>query len=116
MQTIAFALPLLPGRTGGYRNALASCWTGERKAAYEDARRRAGIIREAAWIQPGSGGDLAVVHLAADDLRAAFALLRTSAEPFDLWFRHHVRTAHGVALEGGPPSPELVLDFDTTRT
>ena len=112
MQSVAFALPLLQGQTEASRIALASCWVGARKEAFQDARRRAGIIREAVWIQPAPGGDVAVIYLEADDLTAAFSMLGTSAEPFDRWFRDHVRRVHGIALEQGLTTPELVLDFD----
>ena len=115
MQAVAFAVALLPGEAGAVRVALASCWSGARKEAYQDARRRAGIIREAVWIQPGPGGDVAVVYLEADDLAAAFTLLRSSAEPFDRWFRDHIRQVHGIALEQGFTAPELVLDYGTSR-
>jgi hypothetical protein len=115
MQSVAFAFPLLPGQTEADRTAMASCRTGVRKEAYEDARRRAGIIRESVWIQRTAGGDVAVVYLEADDLAAAFTVLGTSAEPFDRWFRDHVRQVHGIALEEGFIAPELVLDFDTSR-
>ncbi len=115
MQCVAFAAPLLPGQTEADRVALASCWSGAHKEAYQDARRRAGILREAVWIQPGPGGDVAVVYLEADDLAAAFTMLGSSAEPFDRWFRDHVRQVHGIALEDGFTSPELVLDYDTGR-
>jgi hypothetical protein len=112
MQSVAFAVPLLPGQTDASRIALASCWVGAHKEAFQDARRRAGIIREAVWIQASADGDVAVVYLEADDVAAAFTLLATSAEPFDRWFRHEVRSVHGVALERGFAAPELVLDFD----
>lgn len=115
MQSVAFAVPLLPGQAEANRLALTSCWSGARQEAYQDARRRAGIIREAVWIQPIPGGDLAVVFLEADDLATAFTVLGTSAEPFDRWFRDHVRQVHGIALEEGFTAPELVLDFDTNR-
>ena len=115
MQSVAFAIPLLPGQTDADRIALASCGAGARKEAYQDARRRAGIIREQVWIQPGPDGDVAVVYLEADDLAAAFTILGTSAEPFDRWFRDHVRQVHGIAWDEGFTAPELVLDFDTSR-
>jgi hypothetical protein len=115
MQSVAFSLPLLPGQTEANRAALASCWMGARKEAFQDARRRAGIIREAVWIQPAPRGDLGVVYVEADNVTAAFTLLGTSAEPFDRWFRDHVRRVHGVALEQLLDSTELVLDFDVNR-
>ncbi len=115
MQSVAFTCLLLAGQTDANRIALASCWVGARKEAHQDARRRAGIVREAVWIQPAPGGDLAVVYLEADDLATALRILATSPEPFDRWFRDHVRQVHGVALEEGITTPELVLDFDINR-
>jgi hypothetical protein len=115
MQSVAFTVSLLPGQAEAHRVALASCWAGGRKEAYQDARRRAGIIREAVWIQPAPGGDVAVVYLEADDLATAFTILGTSAEPFDRWFRGHIRQVHGIALEERFTAPQLVLDFDTNR-
>ena len=56
-----------------------------------------------------------MVYLEADDLAAAFTMLGTSAEPFDRWFRDHVRRVHGVAFEQLLASSELVLDFDVNR-
>ena len=56
-----------------------------------------------------------LVYMEADDLAAAFTLLGSSAEPFDRWFRGHVREVHGIALEDGFGAPELLLDFDTNR-
>ena len=115
MQCVAFAVRLLSGQAGAVRVALASCWSGARREAYQDARRCAGIIREAVWIQPAPGGDVAVVYLEADDLATAFTILGTSAEPFDHWFRDHVREIHGIAWSEGFTAPELVLDFGTSR-
>ncbi len=112
MSTLAFALPLLPGRTDIERAALAACWHGPRREAHRDARRRAGITREAVWLQPTERGDLAVVYLEADDLGQAAAVLTASPDPFDRWFREHVHLVHGIALEAGLPTPEQVLDFD----
>ncbi len=116
MDSVAFTVPVIPGRTDADRAALESCWVGARREAFQDARRRAGITREAVWIQTTPGGELAVVYLEADDLAGALALLGTSAEPFDRWFRSHVRTVHGVAWDDQLLEVELVLDFDIDRT
>jgi hypothetical protein len=115
VESVAFAVPLLPGQTQAHRVALAACQDGARKEAYQDSRRLAGITRESVWIQGAPGGDLAVVYLEADDLATAITLLSTSAAPFDRWFRDHLRQVHGAALAAGGSSPELVLDFDTER-
>jgi hypothetical protein len=111
MQMIAFAMPLLPGMTDVDRDALISFQNGERQADYEASRRSATITRESSWIQTTPMGDLAVVYIEADDLGAAFATLGSSDEPFDRWFRDHVRQVHGVSLADGFPPPEMVLDY-----
>jgi hypothetical protein len=115
MQSVAFALPMLAGRAEAYRSALASCWVGARGEAHQDACRRAGITREGVWIQSAPSGAVAVVYLEADDVPAALALLATSTEPFDRWFRDHISRVHGLGLEDGFGLSEPVLDFDTDR-
>jgi hypothetical protein len=115
MQTVAFAVPLLSGRTDLNRVELASCWLGARREAHRDAQRRAGIIREEVWTQTTPDGDIAVVFLEADDLESALRDLETSDEPFDRWFRDHLRQVHGTTWARAAPSAELVLHFDTNR-
>ena len=114
MPAIGVVLPLLPGKTEDDREAMMSCWTGERREAFAASRRRHGITREAVWIQSTPAGDVVVLYLEADDLSAAFQSVGTSQEPFDRWFREHVRDVHGVALEEGMTPPELVLDFSAS--
>lgn len=113
MPSVGFAIPVLPGKTDVDRDAMGSCWRGERRATYEDARRRAGVTKETVWIQTTPMGDLAVIYLEADDLEAAFGTIGGSGEPFDQWFRDHVRDVHGISLADGMPIPELILDFDS---
>jgi hypothetical protein len=115
MQFLAYTTPLPPDQTEASRIALTSCQFGARREAYQDSRRRAGIIREAVWLQSAPAGNLAVVYLEADDLATAFRMLATSHEPFDRWFRAHLRKVHATALEEGFTASELVLDFDTNR-
>ena len=62
MEAIGFVIPILPGKTAADRAAMAACGSGEHKAAFDDARRRAGITREAVFIQRGPGGDAAVAE------------------------------------------------------
>ena len=111
MQVVGFVLPLLPGKTEVDREAMTSCGQGARKSAFEESRRSHGVTREAVWIQPTPAGDVVVVYMEAEDLDAAFKGVATSDEPFDKWFRDHVRDVHGVALEDGITPPEQILDF-----
>jgi hypothetical protein len=115
MPTIGFVAPLLPGATQTDREVMASCWTGDRRAAYADSRRRAGITRESVWHQSTPLGDVAVIVTEADDLDIAFSTLATSDDPFDKWFRDHVRAVHGFSLEDGFPPPELIFDYHSAE-
>jgi hypothetical protein len=112
-QAVAFAIPLLPGKTDIDRRAMRSCWQGDRRAAYEASRKRLGITSEAVWIQQSPNGDVAVVHLEADDLNRALTGMSTSEDPFDRWLREHSLEVHGVDLKAGFPPLEQVLDFSS---
>ena len=107
----AFAIPLLPGKTDIDRREMRSCWQGDRRAAYEASRKRLGITREAVWIQQLPSGDIAIVHLEADDRNRALTGITTSEDPFDRWLRDHSLEVHGVDLKAGFPPFEQVLDF-----
>jgi hypothetical protein len=112
MPSIAFAAPLLPGKTDADREALQSCASGERQAEHQASRERHGITKEAVWLQQTPAGDFAVVYLEADDLEAAFAGMGSSQEPFDQWFREHVMNVHGMDISQASPLPEQLLDFE----
>ena len=113
MSAIGFVAPLLSGKTEADRAAMTSCWRGERREAYQASRRRLGITREAIFIQSTPAGDVAVVYWEAHDIEAAFKGVATSQDPFDRWFRDHVREVHGLDVDEGFPPPEQVMDFRT---
>ena len=111
MPSIGFIAPLLPGKTEIDRSAMISCWRGDRRSAHQASRQRLGITREATFIQPTPSGDVAVVYWESDDLDMAFKGIATSTDPYDRWFRDHVRDVHGMNVEDGFPPPEQVLDY-----
>ena len=110
-QALAFTVPVLPGKTDIDRREMRSCWNGARQEEHAASRRRHGIRREAVWLQQTPQGDVAIVHLEADDLERAFAGMATSDEPFDRWFREYVMDVHGLDLTEGFPPPEQILDY-----
>jgi hypothetical protein len=110
-QSVCLAIPLLAGAADADREAMASCWTGDRRDAHAASRRAHGITRESVWIQDTPAGEVAIVLLESEDLAAALRGVATSEAPFDAWFRAHVATVHGVDLAAGVPRPEQVLDF-----
>jgi len=111
MQTIGFIAPLLPGKTETDRTAMISSWQGDRTEAHEASRRRLGITREAMYIQSTPMGDIAVVYFEADDVEAALKGMAVSDDPYDQWFRDHVREVHGINVEDGFPPPVQIMDF-----
>jgi hypothetical protein len=110
-QTICFTLPLLPGTTDMDRDEMLSCWRGQRASQHRASRARHGITRESTWVQSTPAGDVVVVLLESDNLAASLFGLATSDEPFDAWFRAHVKAVHGVDLAAGMPPPEQILDY-----
>ena len=110
-QTVCFAAPLLPGTSTHDRDEMLSCWQGERREEHTRSRRAHGITREAVWIQSTPAGDVAVVLIESPDLAHALLGLATSQEPFDVWFREHLMTVHGIDLAAGMALPEQVLNF-----
>lgn len=111
MPSVGFTLPLLPGKTDTDRSVMLSCWRGERRDSHAAARERLGITRESVWIQQTPGGDVVVVYMEADDVQSAVEGMATSEEPFDRFFREHLRDAHGLDLSDGFTPPEQVLDY-----
>lgn len=50
------------------------------------------------------------VLLESDDLARSLFGIASSNEPFDVWFRAHVKAVHGVDLAAGMHLPEQILD------
>jgi hypothetical protein len=110
-QTICITLPLEPDATDTDRDEMLARWHGDRATDHAASRSRHGITREATWIQPTPSGNVAIVMLESDDLAASLFGVATSDDPFDVWFRAHVRAVHGVDLAAGMNLPEQVLDY-----
>ena len=115
VQSVAFAVPLLPGQAEANRVTVASCWAGARKETYKDARCRADISAKRSGSSPAPAGMWPWSTWRPTTSPSRSRSWGTSAQPFDRWFRGHARQVHGIALEEGFTAPELVLDFDTSR-
>jgi len=113
MQHVAFAAPILPGKTEVFRDWMRL--EGERRQEHEASRERLGIVREAAWLQQTPAGDMAIIYMEADDLQAAFGGLATSQEPYDRWSRDKISEVHGIDLTQGFPPPEQLVDYHRGR-
>ena len=110
MASIAFALPLTPGKTQEWRQ-WSQEMVGPRQSEYKASRQRLGITTEQSFLQQTPQGDMAVIYIEAADPGRAFQGLATSQDPFDVWFRQRVKDLfNGVDLTQPQPPPELVFD------
>lgn len=97
MDSVILAAPLLPDKAEAWRRFCQEM-LGRRRQQYERSRRRLEITREAAWLVPATGGDMAIIAIAAPNLEATLNKMATSQRPFDRWFRRQIFEIHGVDL------------------
>ena len=112
MPATTFAVPLLPGTTDAWKQAVAEM-TGPRMAEYEESRRRMGITREVVTLQQTPDGDYVVVCLEGDDPNGMVSRYLNSDEPFDRWFAETILigTAGMDASQEPPPPNEVFVDW-----
>jgi hypothetical protein len=108
----AVAFPILPGKTGEWREFIAEL-NGPRHQEFVESRREAGV-HERTFLQSTPMGDLVIVTLEGDDPSRSFGHMTSATDAFTTWFLDRVKTIHGVDLTvpmTGSPS-ELVADSD----
>ena len=111
MTAITFAVPILPGKTEAWKQAVSEI-RGPRKNEYEESRRRMGVTREVVSLQPSPDADYVVVYLEGDDPAGVVSRYLHSDEPFDRWFAETVLIGtHGMDASQEPPPPNEVF-FD----
>ncbi len=111
MPAVAFALPVLPGQEENMRRlseeVLAS---GKLRDAYEESRRKLGINREMAWLQPTPVGDMVIVYWESDDMQYVLREIAASQDHFDSRFRQFIQSSvPGMSLPGEEPLTEEPL-------
>jgi hypothetical protein len=108
MTTIAFSIPIVPGKTESFRSAHRR-FAVERRAEFEASRRRLGVAAERGFLQHPPAGDVAVVVFEVEDPTRFFAGTVESSEPIDGEFRAYLVDAFGldVSRVAGPPSEQV---------
>jgi hypothetical protein len=112
MGSIAFVLPILPGKEDVDRATMQRFATGDEKDAFAASQRSHGITRHAVWHHETPQGTVAIVLIEADDIERALSGSAVSQEPFDQRFREFVRDVHGVDLANDPP-PQVSAVIDS---
>ena len=115
MASLAFVYPLTPGKVEEWRY-----WGEEilepRRSQYLAFRRRLGLTAHRMYLQHKPQGNRVIMYLEGDDLQRVFWELRTSKDPFTVWFRQRVKDLLG-GLDLTKTSPEslskLVFDGPT---
>ena len=112
MATIAFAAPILPGKTEAWQKMMEEI-NGPSRGKYEDQKRRQGMKRELMYLQQTPMGDMAVYVIEADDLAAVMGLVGASTNPYDRWTRDQILDVHGMDMAQPPSGPmsELKLEY-----
>ena len=111
MASIAFVLPVLPGKESTDIEQIER-FKAEESEDFGAWNRSNGVHRHAIWHQKTPQGTLAIVLLEADDIGRALGGPATSQEPFDQRFREWIKDVHGVDLANDPPADvQQVIDW-----
>ncbi len=108
---IAFAAPILPGKTEAARN-FAKEVMGPRRKEMDESRKSKELTKEMAWINPTPMGDILVVYLEGNDPVKANQMFAESKTPFDVWFKQQAQAFTGIDFNQPLPAlPELVFEW-----
>lgn len=110
MPAITFAVPILPGQTEAWKQAVQEM-IGPRWSEFEESRRRMGLTREVVSLQQTPEGDYAVVCLEGDDPSSVPGQYLNSDEPFDRWFAETILIGT-IAMDASQPLPENQVFVD----
>jgi hypothetical protein len=113
MELVAFAVPILPGRTDQWLRFNDEL-NGSRRGEFEASRRRLGV-RERAFLQATPQGDSVIVTFEGDDPEGAFRGLGVGDDEFTRWFVQQVKEIHGMDLTQPAqwPLPKLGHDSES---
>ena len=109
MPVLTFAVPILPGKTDFWKQAVTEM-TGSRQREHDESRRRLGVTREVVSLQTTPQGDYVVVFLEGDDPAGVVSKYLNSDAPFDRWFAETILSGTpGLDASHPPPPPNQVF-------
>ena len=112
MASLAFVLPLTPGKTQEWRDWGEEI-LGPRRSEYEALRRRLGLRTQRWYLQHTPQGDKAIIYLVGEDLQRTFQELQMSQDPFVVWLRQQAKDLlDGFDLTQASPESLSKLVFD----
>jgi len=111
MAIIAFALPILQGKTEEARSFGADLDAAGLREHYEELNRLARVGRHYEWIESVPSGDLLVVVFEADD-PSAVARGFSGGDVYDDWWRRRVQRIHGFDPGASSAIPQLAWSWE----
>ncbi len=114
MDSIALALPVLPGKTEAVRK-LFKMLKNEKRKEYDKSQKKAGVLRERDFLQSTPMGDMLIFYLESRDFNKAFTEFAMSKDSFDVWMKGEIKSFTGVDFSQPPsgPLPELLMSYDS---
>ena len=104
MKTIAFAVPILPGKTEQWKS-FADEIVGAKRTAFEHSQKELGLTAENWYLQRTPQGDMAIVYMEGDDPAASLAEMGKSKGDFEVWFKEQALEIHGIDFNQPMPGP-----------
>ena len=115
MASIAFSVPVKPGRTADSRK-LAEMLGAERAGDHDETHKAHGVKRLKVFHQKRPN-EAIIVYIEADDIRAAMKSRAASEHEFDEWFGKMIEDVSGYHPDQHfhePPS-EILLDWHSEK-
>jgi hypothetical protein len=97
---LAIAVPIAPGKTEAWRQALENL-VGPQYHDYDVSRRRYGLTSQTTFVQRTPMGDFALIHLTGPNVRQAFHAMSSSQDPWDVEWRKLTLNLHGIDFAKG---------------
>lgn len=111
MNAMAIVAPILPGKLDEWRAFSRDLHEGSRHSEFTAFMKKSGVSRIRCWGQQSPEGAVAIVLYEGETPAGFMQQMKTSQEPFAVWFREKVKECNGFDFAGplGPPL-ELVTD------
>jgi hypothetical protein len=91
----AIAVPLLPDKVEAWKDWIRES-TESRREEFDNFNERMELTLHRAWLMQGPKGPLVVVVWDGPGAKNVLQRVAKSKEPFDKWFREHIKEYHGV--------------------
>jgi hypothetical protein len=108
---MAFAVPLIPGRTDAGR-AFIKTAIQDRVKEHTASRRAFGVSREIIALNQTPMGDMVCVYIEGHQPAAGNAAFATSKTPYDLWFKSQLKTLFPPQIDFDKPVAPVAEIWD----